>query len=255
MRSKPILFVAMPLVILLAFAACAPRQPLENVQPTELPLETPVPEETVPEVDIPEAEVDEATRAKLDAMQPVFDSVIRAMRAQPEGKQSYDSADPYFFWSVLYHLSTNFGAQHPLVEETDGQYSVPRKVMQEFATACFGEYSDLLALPAESGIVYDESRDAYLVGMSDIGDSYSQIVSYEMEGDDQYALQVDLLTSGEEKPLTTYHFIVTANPYIDGITDPIFYYTVWYAEAEQAEFIDDDGAQPQENVEAPGEAA
>ena len=252
MRSKPILLVAILLVMLLACAACVPQQP-EEVQPTELPLETPAPEETVPEADIPEAEVDESTRVKLDAMQPVFDSIIRSMRAQPEDKQRYDSADPDFFWSVLYHLCTNFAKRHPLVEETDGQYRVPRKVMQEFASACFGEYNDLLELPAESGIVYDESRDAYLAGMSDMGDSYTQIVSYEMEGEEQYALQIDLLTSGEEVPLATYHFIVTANPYIDGISDPIFYYTVWYAEVEQTELIADNAALPQED--APGEAA
>ncbi len=107
----------------------------------------------------------------------------------------------------------------------NGQLKVPRQVMQEYATACFKDYSDLLDIPEELSdiIQYDESWDAYMVNASDRGESFTEIVDYTAEGDN---IQVTTELKDNDTVYGTYTFTLIANPYLDAFAAPVYYYTV-----------------------------
>lgn len=94
---------------------------------------------------------------KVEAMVPVFDSIARYL-VEEDG--IYDAKDSTCFWTVLYLLANNYGATDSLVTAVDGGLRFPKKLMQEYATACFSDYEDLLELPEGFTIEYDENYDA-----------------------------------------------------------------------------------------------
>ncbi len=164
----------------------------------------------------------EAYGDDIIAMLPVFDSVIRATK---ENGGVYAPKDEMFFWTTLYLLSANYGEQTGKAEFAgNGKIKVARQAMQELASACFGDYSDLLNVPDELSqtVVYDESIDAYILEPSDIGDSSSQIVdAIDVDGTTQVAV---ILVSGEE--VENYMFVIIPNPYVDAVSNPVFRYTI-----------------------------
>lgn len=156
---------------------------------------------------------------KIAAMLPVFDSVICVM-----GEDGYKPTDKTFFWTTLYLMAVNF--ENDKIEAVeDGQLKVPRQVMQEYATAFFKDYSDLLEIPKELSdiIKYDESWDAYMVNASDRGESFTEIVNYTAEGEN---IQVITELKDRDTVYGTYTFTLITNPYLDAFAAPVYYYTV-----------------------------
>lgn len=236
--KKLSLFLAAVLALTLGLSACAPAGDDVVVVPSISPAgEAPSsPSDVTTNTDIPATQAPEQTgdpqvEANLAAMMPILDSIVRTMGIGSE--TVYNPKDPEFFWSVLYLMGVNWGGAHPLVENDvqNQNVIVPRKVMQEFASAAFLDYSDLLDMPESyaQSVTYDEGLDAYALSLSDMGDSYTKLDDYTVNPDGSIAAQVGLYV-GDGEYYGQITFTLTANPYADGIADPVYLYTVTAAE-------------------------
>jgi hypothetical protein len=203
---KGIWIIALLLSLVLALSSCAGT--VQTVDTTETESEGPS-----------ETAATEAADVDVTAMMPVFDALIRAMK---ETDSAYEPEDEGFFWTTLYLMGVNSGEELGRAEFTENtMIKVPRQAMQEFASACFEDYNDLLPLSDEDGsISYDEGQDAYLLAPSDPGDAVTEILDA-TETDGQVTAHVKF--SGDDG---TYTFTLISNPYASGISDPVFMYTV-----------------------------
>lgn len=161
----------------------------------------------------------------LTAMIPAIDSVLRSVSY--EENFHYDPANPQFFWTALYLMGVNWGLEHPLGELDEDWVTLPRQAVQEFATALFFDYDDLLPIPETlmTPIFYNEDTDRYHFAGSDKGDSETVIDEYTHQGDGTIALRASLRGS-EGEVLDSIDLVLVDNPYADGITDPIFLYSI-----------------------------
>lgn len=174
------------------------------------------------------AQWDDEEYALIAPMMPALDSLVRAINAEYAG--AYMPRDPDFFWVTIYLMAANYGYVHPFYQESgEGGAQLPRQAIQEFATAAFLDYDDLLPIPESMNetIWYDEAYDAYAFALSDPGMLYTEIGAFEfLEGGVAYV--TINLCDGEEPgiPIETYLAILEPNPYADAIADPIFWYSV-----------------------------
>ncbi len=221
----------------LMFVSCAPHNEtvIVEVETTPQAEIQATPMTVVPATNQPQqAQVpDEETAKKLDAMLPILDSILRTMGV--EGEMQYAPRDPEFFWSVLYLMGVNWGTVHPLVQGDGDAILVDRKVMQEFASAAFLDYDDLLEVPESfaASVRYDEksSVDDYALTPSDMDEAESKMDSALVRADGHIEVVAGLYDlEGQELGAVT--FLLSDNPYVSGISDPIFYYSV-----ENAEFL------------------
>ena len=226
---------AIVLGIFMLFAACAPAAPAEpskTAETQQTPTST-VPEPTPEPTQSPEpmiiSEEPSATPVQIDedieAMLPVMDSVIRAMK---ENDSDYAPDDDTFFWTTIYLAAVNFGESLQMAEAKGAYVTVNRQTVQEIASACFEKYSDLPEIPdtVSGAVSYDKKQDAYLFALSDIGDSNTKVVDAEPNGDTTM-VSVEF-TSWDEAE--NYEFTLVPNPYADAIAEPVFLYTVRSAE-------------------------
>ena len=233
--KKTLLSLVVLLLCGAMFASCAPQSVAVEVEVEATPSAEPqaVTQTVISATDQPQqAQVpDEETAKKLDAMLPMLDSILRTMGV--EGEMQYAPRDPAFFWSVLYLMGENWGEVHPLVKKDGDEVVVPRQVMQEFAAAAFLDYDDLLEVPenfAES-LRYDEGMDAYSLAPSDMDELEGKMDSALVLADGRIQVVAGLYDL-EGQELGAVAFVLSANPYASGISDPIFYYSV-----ENAEFM------------------
>ncbi len=163
----------------------------------------------------------------MESMAAPIDAMARCML---ETGMYYEPEDHYFFWTSLFYFTGAYGLDHELVEEDEGTYrlKVPAPVMQEHAAALFADYDDLLELPdmMEGNISYDNDWDAYFVSMGDIGLSETRLTDYAAT-EDGYTLTAELWGLGEtEELLASYEVSLKDNAYVDGIEDPLYFYSV-----------------------------
>ena len=95
-------------------------------------------------------------------------------------------------------------------------------------TGLFADYSDLLAVPdsLSSIIRYDESWDAYILSPGDRGLSAAEILSASETEDGGYDVTARLYDVTDSSDICVYLFHLVPNAYADGITDPLFLYSV-----------------------------
>ena len=151
------------------------------------------------------------------------------MMTAVEQGQDYDPSSPEFFWGALYReLGLYAGASSLITTEESGEIKVPRQTAQEFATGLFADYSDLLAVPdsLSSIIRYDESWDAYILSPGDRGLSAAEILSASETEDGGYDVTARLYDVTDSSDICVYLFHLVPNAYADGITDPLFLYSV-----------------------------
>lgn len=228
----------MILVVVIAFSsiitACAPATQAPAAQPSDQDVSaSPKAEEAVTATPAP-ADMEYAStdpisdevRQDIEAMMPILDSIVRAMEI--EDAASYAPRDGEFFWSVLYLMANNWGETHPLVEIDIDETVAPRMVVQEFASAAFTDYDDLLPISETlKGVVrYDESYDTYRFAMSDAGDTYTGLISCAPSVNGAIDAKVGLYDGSVDELLATANFTLLENPYADGISDPIYLYSV-----------------------------
>ena len=176
----------------------------------------------------------------MASMAAPIDALARCML---ENDLEYDPADPEFFWIALYYFTGAYGLDHELIEEAEGTYQlqIPTPVMQEHAAALFADYDDLFDLPSimKGNVSYDPALDAYSVSRGDIGLSQMQIISYEKTAD-EYLLRTHLLSTDSEADLIqTYDVTLVDNTYVDGIENPLYFYSVKEIVPVKAEYLPD----------------
>lgn len=233
MKKKRTILILLGVIVALLCALLALCMPGCSAKPEQEPA-APAAEPTVapaaavePAATIaPQAHVHvDAMVEETQAMLPVLSAGARALRESQTG--FYDVADAKFVWSVLYHLCANETLDTPLAEVTEaGTVRIPYKLMQELASSCFMEYGDLPELPEDmESITYDEAWDAFIVKLSDAGDTRCVITDVAAgAAESSYMVAVAYLTrSGDKEELVdTYAFELRPNPYIDGINDPLY---------------------------------
>ena len=163
----------------------------------------------------------------MASMTAPIDALARCML---ENGLEYDPEDPDFFWTALYYFTGGYGLNHELVTEKEGTYQlqIPTPVMQEHATALFADYTGLFDLPSimKGNISYDSGWDAYSVSRGDIGLSQMQIISYE-KTEDGHLLRTHLLSAdSEEELIQAYDVTLVDNASVDGIENPLYFYSV-----------------------------
>lgn len=225
--KRIIIAAASLLLIVSLLAGCAqaapqqPQAPGAAEQPPQPAAEQSAPQPAASDIS------DETLKARIDAMLPAMDSIVRAMGVTGDARE-YRPRDPECFWPVLYLMAMNWESEHPLTSVDGDRLIVPRKLMQELASAAFFDYDDLLAdVPSgfSEAAVYDEALDAYRLALSDAGDSYTEIESFEKHADGSLGVTVGMY-AGREEYLGGIRFTLRDNPYVSGITQPTYYYSV-----------------------------
>lgn len=151
------------------------------------------------------------------------------MMTAVEQGQDYNPSSPEFFWGALYReLGLYAGASSLITTEESGEIKVPRQTAQEFATGLFAAYSDLPALPESlsSMIRYDEGWDAYFLSPGDRGLSAAELLTASSTEDGGYDMTARLYDVTDSSDICVYRFHLVPNAYADGITDPLFLYSV-----------------------------
>ena len=151
------------------------------------------------------------------------------MMTAVEQGQDYDPSSPEFFWGALYReLGLYADASSLITTEESGEIKVPRQTAQEFATGLFADYSDLPALPESlsSMIRYDEGWDAYFLSPGDRGLSAAELLTASPTEDGGYDMTARLYDVTDSSDICVYRFHLVSNAYADGITDPLFLYSV-----------------------------
>ena len=151
------------------------------------------------------------------------------MMTAVEQGQDYDPSSPEFFWGALYReLGLYADASSLITVEESGEIKVPRQTAQEFATGLFAAYSDLPALPESlsSMIRYDEGWDAYFLSPGDRGLSAAELLTASPTEDGGYDMTARLYDVTDSSDICVYRFHLVSNAYADGITDPLFLYSV-----------------------------
>ncbi len=165
--------------------------------------------------------------ADMASMAAPIDALARCML---ENNLEYDPQDPDFFWIALYYFTGAYGLDHELIEEAEGTYQlqIPTPVMQEHAAALFADYDDLFDLPSimKGNVSYDPNTDAYSVSRGDIGLSEMRLTSF-AETEDGYAVTAELWSTGSEEELIgAYDVTLVGNAYVNGIENPLYFYSV-----------------------------
>lgn len=151
------------------------------------------------------------------------------MMTAVEQGQDYDPFSPEFFWGALYReLGLYADASSLITTEESGEIKVPRQTAQEFATGLFADYSDLPALPESlsSMIRYDEGWDAYFLSPGDRGLSAAELLTASLTEDGGYDMTARLYDVTDSSDICVYRFHLVPNAYADGITEPLFLYSV-----------------------------
>lgn len=166
---------------------------------------------------------------KLEAMLPIFDSVIRVIFSGDRDMniKNYSSKNANLTWSILYHIAVNHGDLHPLIKVDNDAMHVPSKTMQEFASACFADYQDLVSPPRSfEAIKFNNAWNSYDLQLSDSGPSYCKVLQTNPLGEGTYSVNVGFYDDEEEPLSATFVFIVKPNPYAKNISDALFSYSV-----------------------------
>lgn len=167
-------------------------------------------------------------------MLAVMDSLNMCMKGND---YSYDSSDPEFVWSALFYTIGNYpnvgNRDNSDLMEENGETGIRKvyyKLVQEYATGLFEDYSELPDLPEEGIVQQDTDADYYDFQMGDRGISYGRIASWTEHADGTNTVVTELVDAEDDSVITAYRYVLVPNSYADGVTDPMFTYTVRSAE-------------------------
>ena len=156
----------------------------------------------------------------FDAMQPVLDSVMRALGDE---SYTYDPENDEFVIATLYLAGVNFGYQDPFTySNDDGYVAITRDLMAAYTASAF---PTLAAIPAfntpdtapEYTSYYDAQAEYYFLPGSDMGDTMTALG--ECIPLDNGTLRITLLMLNYEDTLID-EMAFTLAPAPDGATFP-----------------------------------
>lgn len=180
-------------------------------------------------VTIVEIPVEELSKEHQN-MLAIMDSLNMCM---VENQCDYAPEDPDFLWKALFYtignypdLRDNEGNGLITIDNSTGTMIVNYKLVQEYATGITESYSDLPALPEGSYVTQSEDTEYYHFPMGDRGLSYGKIASWTENGDGTHTVETQLIGADDESLIAAFEYVLVDNPYGDGITDPMFLYTI-----------------------------
>ena len=180
-------------------------------------------------VTIVEIPVEELSKEQQN-MLAIMDSLNMCM---VENQCDYTPEDPDFLWKALFYTIGNYPDLRDneesgliTIDNSTGTMIVNYKLVQEYATGITESYSDLPALPEESYVSQGEDTEYYHFPMGDRGLSYGKIASWTENGDGTHTVETQLIGADDESLIAAFEYVLADNPYADGITDPMFLYTV-----------------------------
>ena len=227
--NKRSAFTAIIIAASLLLSACAPSitvQPTQTAEAAPTPVPTVQPTQTAKPQEIEAEPTSEPAKEPLEvsddimAMLPVMDSLIRATM---ETDTAYAPKDDGFIWTTLYLAVVNFGETLQLAEVKDGRASAKREAVEQLAAACFERFESLPDIPETlSAAIRSKNGTAYSFGLSDIGDSSTQIADVQTDGD-TVKVWVDFSSWDEAQ---SFVFTLAANTRASEKPEAIFKYSV-----------------------------
>ncbi len=161
------------------------------------------------------------------------DAVIRCMY---ENNMEYNPRNSEFFWKALSYFVGSYGINHELAEVEYDKVKIPSNVVQEFATILFYDYDDLLPIPdsIKGDVTYDDYYGGYIFKINPSTLSYASLESVEINKDEYIAI-ADFYTTGKNNVELTskWKIKMVDNPYVSGIYNPHYIYTIKSIEKEQ----------------------
>lgn len=169
---------------------------------------------------------------RLEAMVPVFDTLLLTY-SELDGKE-YSPADSEYYCTAMYLMLANYGPYHAL-SEIEGDYaSISRMVVYEYETALFydndGTLQEELGTEKTPGIAAGKSHDLITVYLSDAGEVETRILNMEQLSGNNYRVTAQLWSPSTGEVLYTGKFDLKPNPYVDAVVDPVYFYSVYYAD-------------------------
>lgn len=204
-----------------------------TVNDTANEKEADITEELVTDASTATTEGDLHITKEQENMLPIMDSLMMCMG---DNDYSYDSTNPEFYWSALYYVTNLCGRERDgngvSVDGVEGIMKVYYRVVQEFATATFADYTDLIDIPegVENIKVNPEDNEEYVLSMGDRGSSASRIVSWETESDGSQTVVAQLYDVADDAVIVECKFVLVDNVYADSVSSPTFLYSVKSAE-------------------------
>ena len=171
------------------------------------------------------------------AMLAVMDSLNMCME---ENTCEYEPENPDFFWKALYYTVGNYPdirdnrSSGLLVEnQEEACYEVDSRLLREYATGLFEDYSDLLELPADSVVTQGSDDSYYKLPLGDRGLSNGKIVSWVQNADGTNLVETQLIDPSDNTIIADYKYTLVVNPYAQAVSAPLFTYTVRSVEKVQ----------------------
>lgn len=160
----------------------------------------------------------------LQKMQEPIDALIRCMA---ENDMEYEPKDPEFFWTALTYFVAQYGEDHPSAKAEDDVIRLNTKATQEMAIALFADYDDLLELPEslKDQVYFDDATEEYI--FTDVADDdFETKIMVEEEREDEIIVTASLRMISDDTRIGVWNVVLTENTYADGITDPLYLYSV-----------------------------
>lgn len=222
--------------------------PLETPSPEEMPEVTPTPTEEAEKPIVSAEEAEEETTSpveenvvidpsiaaeelgkKEENMLAIMDSLNMCMAEQ--GYQ-YDVNNAQFFWTALAYTIGNYPnlrdneSNGTLTYNPEGYYRVYYKLVQEYASGIFADYSNLPELPEIGMVGKDADPEYYHFYVGDRGTTYGVLDSWKNNGDGTYTAVTKLVSSFDHSEIAAYEYVLVKNSYADGISNPMFVYAI-----------------------------
>lgn len=168
---------------------------------------------------------------QIQAMLPVMDSIVRMVGVEA-GAGWTGKEDAQQLWTALYLLGVNWRESAEGTRIEGAYLIIPRQLMAEWAGA-FGEgFGQLPEYPDNLPTMrYDAEADAFLLELSDAGESETRIETYSNRDDGAYTVKVGLYLAEEER-LGGMDFVLASNPLYTAGQNAAFPYTVRSATVE-----------------------
>jgi len=234
--KKKILFVISSCLLMLCFVTGCQKEgtptPSLTVTTESIPEATPDAEGAMADSDssVSESIPVENLTAEQQNMLAVMDSLNMCM---VENNLEYAPENPDFLWTALFYAIGNYPALRDneannllTMDYSTGTIIVYYKLVQEYATGLTERYSDLPPFPEGAPVSQNADTDYYHFPMGDRGLSYGEIASWTINGDGTHTVECRLMGADDNSLIAAFEYILTDNSYAEGITDPMFLYTV-----------------------------
>lgn len=234
--KKVSLLLSLVLVLTLVFSGCS-SSPSSDATPTPtVSSGSESPDATQESTDSGDENLDGKEEIELtsdiESMLPLMDSLLLCM---VENDLTYDPSSPEFVYTALHYAVGLYGGMHSQLEiaADGGAFCLPRSAVQEYAAAMFAGNTDLdldyLAQNTVNGVSFDESTDKFTFMLGDRAWNGSRILSCFALTDTQdalYEVTVGLFDGENGEQIATGTFLLSENPALADIADPLFQYAI-----------------------------